>query len=81
MSSMMEKRFKSISNDHDDDEDFETCKNIRKIATGKGDDNTTGCLLGYPYFEEDYKMIAKDLIKQHKLLMLTLEQFSKLILL
>ena len=78
----MGKGFKSISNDDDDvDEDFETCKNIRKIAAGKGDDKTTGCLLGYPYFEEDYKMIAKDLIKQHKLLMLTIEQFNKLILL
>ena len=24
--------------------------NIRKIATGQGDDYTTGCLLDYPYF-------------------------------
>ena len=27
-----------------------TCGNIRKIATGKGDDYTTGCSLDYPYF-------------------------------
>ena len=24
-------------------------ENIRKIATGQGDDYTTGCLLDYPY--------------------------------
>ena len=38
-----------------------TYENIRKIATGKGDDYTTGCLLDYPYFKENYKMIAVDL--------------------
>ena len=32
-------------------------ENIRKIATGKGDDYTAGCLLDYPYFKENYKMI------------------------
>ena len=26
-----------------------------KIATGQGDDYTTGCLLDYPYFKEYYK--------------------------
>ena len=31
-----------------------TYENIRKIATGKGDDYTTGCLLDYPYFKENY---------------------------
>ena len=30
-------------------------ENVRKIATGQGDDHTTGCLLGYPYFKENYK--------------------------
>ena len=38
-----------------------TYENIRKIATGKGDDYTTGCLLDYPYFKENYKIIAIDL--------------------
>ena len=28
-----------------------TYENIRKIATGKGDDYTTGCLLDYPFFQ------------------------------
>ena len=40
---------------------------IRKIATGKGDHYTTGCLLDYPYFKENYKMIAIDLSKQNEL--------------
>ena len=36
-------------------------ENIRKIATGKGDDYTTGCLLDYPYFKENCKIIVIDL--------------------
>ena len=40
-----------------------TNENIRKIATGEGDDYTTGCLLDYPYFLDTYKMIAVDLSK------------------
>ena len=44
-----------------------TCENIRKIATGKGDDYTTGCLLDYPYFKDSYKMIDVDLSKQQAL--------------
>ena len=39
-------------------------ENIRKIATGQGDDYRTGCLLGYPYVNDTYKMIAVDLNKQ-----------------
>ena len=41
-----------------------TYENIRKIATGQGDDYTTGCLLDYIYFKSHYKMIAVDLSKQ-----------------
>ena len=41
-----------------------TYENIRKIATGQGDDYTTGCLLDYSYFMDTYKMIAVDLSKQ-----------------
>ena len=44
-----------------------TYENIRKIATGQGDDYTTGCLLDYPYFKGTYKMIAVDLSKQQAL--------------
>ena len=42
-------------------------ENIRKIATGQGDDYTNGCLLDYPYFMDTYKMIAVDLSKQQAL--------------
>ena len=44
-----------------------TYDNIRKIAIGRGDDNTTGCLLDYPYFANTYKMIALDLSRQQAL--------------
>ena len=47
--------------------DFKTYENIRKIATGQGDDYTTGCLLDYTYFKKYYKMIAIDLSKQQAL--------------
>ena len=43
-----------IKNDKVTDED------IRKIATGGGDDYTTGCLLDYIYFKKYYQMIAVD---------------------
>ena len=39
-------------------------ENIRNIATGQGDDYTTGYLLDYPYFKDTYKMIAVGLRKQ-----------------
>ena len=42
-------------------------ENIRKIATGQGDDYTTGCLLDYSYLKDHYKMIAIDLSKQQAL--------------
>ena len=35
-------------------------ENIKKVSTGQRDDYTTGCLLDYPYFEENYKMVAID---------------------
>ena len=41
-----------------------TYENIRKVAIGKGDNYTTGCLLDYPYFRDNYKMIAVDLSRQ-----------------
>ena len=40
-----------------------THENIRKIATGQGDDYTTGCLLDYIYFKNYCKMIAVALSK------------------
>ena len=44
-----------------------TYENIRKVASGQGDDYTTGCLLDYTYLRDVYKMIAKDLSKQQAL--------------
>ena len=44
-----------------------TYENIRKIAIGQGDDYTTGCLLDYTYFKENYKLIAIDLRKEQEL--------------
>ena len=40
---------------------------IRRIATAQGDDNTTGCLLGYTYFKKNYKLIAIHLSRQQVL--------------
>ena len=44
-----------------------TYENIRKIATGQGDDYTAACFLDSPYFKDSYKMIAVDLSKQQAL--------------
>ena len=44
-----------------------TYENMRKIATGQGDDYTTDCLLDYSYFMDTYKMIVADLNKQKAL--------------
>ena len=40
---------------------------IRKTATGKGDDYTTACLLDYRYFKDHYQLIAVDLSKKKEL--------------
>ena len=48
-------------------DDTKINENIRKVATGKGDDYRTGCLLNYPYFKKNYKIIAIDLSKQQAL--------------
>ena len=40
---------------------------FRKIATGQGDDYTTGCLLDYQYFKDHYNLIAINLSKQKEL--------------
>ena len=46
---------------------FETYENIRKITTGLGDDYTSGCLLDYPHFKRNYKIISIDSSKQQAL--------------
>ena len=40
---------------------------VRKVSTGQGDDYTTGCLLHYAYFKNNYRLIAVDLSKQKAL--------------
>ena len=47
--------------------DLRTYNNIRQIVTGQGDNDTTGCLLDYPYLKTHYKSIAIDLSTQQKL--------------
>ena len=37
---------------------------VRKVSTGQADDYTTGCLLDYAYFKDNYRLIAVDLSKQ-----------------
>ena len=37
----------------------------RKISTGNGNDCTTGCLLDYAYFKDNYRLIAIYLRKLH----------------
>ena len=46
---------------------FWSDENIRKIGTEEEDDYTIGCSLDYPYFKNNYKMIAIDLRKQQEL--------------
>ena len=47
--------------------DMRTYDKIRRIATGQGDDYTTGCLLDYNYLNSYYKMIVIDLSKEQAL--------------
>ena len=37
---------------------------IKKIATGKGDDYTAGCLLDYQYIKNHYQLLSCNLSKQ-----------------
>ena len=40
--------------------DLKIYDNIRKIATGQGDDYTIGCLLDYPYFKSKQQKFHAD---------------------
>ena len=40
---------------------------VRKVSVGYGDDYTTGCLLDYACFKDNYRLIAADLSKQKDL--------------
>ena len=41
--------------------DRRTYDNIKKFATGQGDDYKSSCLLNYVYFQSHYKMTTIDL--------------------
>ena len=56
---------------------------LERLKNGQGDNYTTGCLLDYLdylYIKELYKLIAIDLSKQQKLMLIE-KQYDKLILL
>ena len=53
--------------DQPTEKDLRTYSNIRKITIGQRDDYTTGSLLDYTYFKENYQSIAIDLNKQQAL--------------
>ena len=59
--------------------DLITYDSIRNVATGQGDDYSTGCLLDYNYFKNYYEMII-DLVN-NKHLILIQKQYNKLLLL
>ena len=40
---------------------------VRKVSTGHGDDYTTGSLLDYAYFKDNYRLIVVGLSKQKAL--------------
>ena len=44
--------------------DIEKYRELKKVMIGKGEDYTTGSLLDYDYFKENYKLVAVDLSKQ-----------------
>ena len=44
--------------------DFKKYEELRKIMTGRGEDFTTGSLLDYSYWKNNYKLVRCDLSKQ-----------------
>ena len=47
--------------------DIEKYRELKKVMIGKGEDYTTGSLVGFNYFDKDYKLVAVDLSKQKEL--------------
>ena len=43
------------------------CDEVRKVSVGHGDDYTTGSLLDYACFKDNYKLVAVHLSKQKAL--------------
>ena len=49
------------------DSDIKRYQEIRKLATGLGEDYTAGCSLDYDYIKNHYRLIAVDLRRQKEL--------------
>ena len=47
--------------------DIEKYRELKKVMTTKGEDNTTGSLFDFNYFDKHYKLVAVDLSKQKEL--------------
>ena len=45
-------------------DDFKKYEEVRKVMTGRGEDYTTGSLLDFDYWKNNYKLICCDLSKQ-----------------
>ena len=52
--------------DQPEKNELTTHDNIWTSGTSQGDDYANGCLLGYSFFKENYKMTAIDLNKQYE---------------
>ena len=50
--------------DHPIDDLIKQYHEVRKVSTRQGDDYTTGCLLDYADFKDNYKLIGVDLSEQ-----------------
>ena len=48
-------------------DDFKKYEELRKVMTGKGEDYTTGSLLDYDYWKNNYKLICCNLSKKRAL--------------
>ena len=47
--------------------DIEKYRELKTVMIGKGEDYTTGSLLDYDYFKNNYKLVAVDFSKQKEL--------------
>ena len=47
--------------------EIEKYRELTKVMIGKGEDNTTGSLFDFNYFDKHYKLVAVDLSKQNEL--------------
>ena len=54
-------------NNHETNNLIKQYDELRKESTGQDSDYTTGCLLDFAYFKENYRLIAADLSKQKAL--------------